>query len=88
MSDGCQNEDKGQRPPRPRKLTKHEVALGEVALNDVDAALQHTVRAQNALTEAVLDASKVALYLGMATGAMYRVKAALNQMQRASKIKR
>lgn len=83
MSDGCQNEDKGQRPPRPRKMTKHEVALG-----DVDAAIQHAIRAQNHLTEAVLDVSKVALQLGAATGAMYRVRAALNQLQRASKIKR
>jgi len=83
MSDGCQNEDKGQRPPRPRKLTKHEAALG-----DVDAAIQHSIRAQNALTEAVLDVSKVALHLGMATGAMYCVRAALNQMQRTGKNKR
>lgn len=83
MSDGCQSEDKGQRPPRLRKLTKHEAALA-----DVDAAIQCAVNAQNCLTESVLDVSRVALQLGEATGNMYRVRAMLNQMQRASKIKR
>ena len=64
LRDAEKGETKGQRPPRPRKLTKHEVA--QAALVDAEFAIQCAIKAQNQLAASLRSAGCPSNWVGRA----------------------